>query len=60
MGFPFVAPLKETIVAKLKKREEEQYKITTATTLSPFAILSSGALVTKAKETKDIFNIIKS
>lgn len=60
MGFPFVAPLKETIVAKLKKREEEQYKKNIATTYSPFAILSSGALVTKAKETKDIFNLIKN
>ena len=60
MGFPFVAPLKETIVAKLKKREEEQYKQNIATTYSPFAILSSGALVTKAKKTQDIFNLIKN
>ena len=60
MGFPFVAPLKETIVAKLKKREEEQYKKNITTTYSPFAILSSGALVTKAKNTQDIFNLIKN
>ena len=58
MGFPFVAPLKSKIVEKLKKREDEQYKQNIATTYSPFAILSCGAIVTKAKTPEDIKNLI--
>jgi hypothetical protein len=58
MGFPFVAPLKKNIVKKLKKREEEQYKKNIATTYSPFAILSSGAVVVKAKTPDDVKSLI--
>ena len=58
MPFPFVTPLKETIVTKLKKREKEQYKQNIATTYSPFAILSSAAVVLKAQDAQIVKNII--
>ena len=60
MPFPFVAPLKELIKEKLKKREDEEYKQRISTTYSPFAILSSAAVVLKAKEASVVKNIIKS
>ena len=58
MGFPFVAPLKTKIVEKLKRREEEEYKQHISTTYSTFAILSSGAVVAKAKTPADVKNLI--
>lgn len=56
MGFPFIAPLKTTIVTKLKEREKNQQL---SSLLSPFAILSSAALVTKTKSGTEIKSIIK-
>jgi hypothetical protein len=43
MGFPFIAPLKPWIKTKLTNREKFSYE---THRLSPFAILSSGAVVT--------------
>ena len=43
MGFPFIAPLKPWIKTKLTNREKFSYE---NHRLSPFAILSSGAVVT--------------
>jgi len=60
MGFPFIAPLKETVVAKLKKREEEEYKQKISTTFSPFAILSSGAVVVRANTPQDVKKLINT
>lgn len=45
MGFPFIAPLKPWIKTKLENREKFSYE---NFRLSPFVILSSGAVVTKA------------
>lgn len=51
MPFPFVAPLKEWVVKKLKERESDRNYITT---LSPFAMMSSGAVVMKNKTSDEI------
>jgi hypothetical protein len=51
MPFPFVKPLEEWTVKKLKEREADRNYITT---LSPFAIMSSGAIVLKNKTSEQI------
>lgn len=55
MPFPFIAPLKPWIKKKLEHREKfsyEQFK------LSPFVIMSSGAVVTNSKDA-DVKKLIK-
>jgi hypothetical protein len=54
MPFPFIKPLEEWTVKKLKERESDRNYITT---LSPFAIMSSGAVVLKNKTTEEIKNL---
>ena len=56
MPFPFVAPLKEWTVKKLKERESNPNYITT---LSPFAMMMSGAVVLKNKSKEEILNYLK-
>lgn len=55
MPFPFIAPLKTEIVDKLKKREN--YDLNTHK-LSPFIILSSGAVATNSQS--NVLETIKS
>lgn len=55
MSFPFIAPLKPWIKRKLENREKFSYE---QFRLSPFVILSSGAVVTKADDA-NIKSIIK-
>ncbi len=58
MGFPFIAPLKKELVKKFKKREDSKNRDLLALKM-PFAMLSSGAVVTKrtsAKQIKEIIN----
>lgn len=55
MPFPFIAPLKEEIVKKLKKRENHDLSIHK---LSPFIMLSSGAIATNAQS--NVLETIKS
>lgn len=55
MSFPFIAPLKPWIKKKLEDREKFSYE---KFKLSPFVIMSSGAVVTKA-DSKNIKSIIK-
>lgn len=50
MPFPFVAPLKEWTVDKLKEREADRNYITK---LSPFAMMSTAAVVLKGKKTTE-------
>lgn len=50
MPFPFIAPLKDWIVDKLKERESNPQK---TTLLSPFAMMTSGAVVLKDKKTPE-------
>ena len=58
MGFPFIAPLKEKLKKKFKKREDSVER--DLKTLSmPFAMLSCGAVVTKRKDAKQIKEIIQ-
>jgi hypothetical protein len=57
MPFPFVAPLKEWTKNKLKERESNRNYITT---LSPFAMMSSGAVVLKGKSSDEIKELFKS
>ena len=58
MGFPFIAPLKEELKKKFKKRENSTQR--DLKTLSmPFAMLSCGAVVTKRKDAKQIKEIIQ-
>ena len=47
MPFPFIAPIKPWIKEKLEKREQFSYE---NFRLSPFVIMSSGAVVTKADD----------
>jgi len=57
MSFPFIAPIKPWIKEKLEKREQfsfENFK------LSPFVIMTSGAVVLKAKEGENIPKKIKN
>jgi hypothetical protein len=55
MGFPFIAPLKPWIKTKLENREKFSYE---NFRLSPFVILSSGAVVTN--NTTNIKDVIKN
>jgi hypothetical protein len=55
MAFPFLAPLKGWLVDVFKDREKNTNNINT--TLSPFAMLSSAAIVSKGGES-DIKNMI--
>jgi hypothetical protein len=57
MPFPFIAPIKPWIKRKLEKREQFSYE---NFRLSPFVILTSGAVVLKAREGMNIPNIIKT
>jgi hypothetical protein len=57
MPFPFVAPLKEWTINKLKERESDRNYITT---MSPFAMMSSGAVVMKGKTSSEIKELFKS
>jgi len=51
MPFPFIKPLEEWIVKKLEEREANRNYIST---LSPFAMMSSGAIVLKNKTSQEI------
>lgn len=57
MSFPFIAPLKPWIKEKLENREKFSFE---NFRLSPFAILTSGAIVTKALKGEDIALKIKN
>lgn len=57
MPFPFVAPLKDWTVKKLKERESDRNYITT---MSPFAMMSSGAVVLKGKSSDEIKELFKT
>jgi hypothetical protein len=57
MPFPFVKPLEEWAVKKLKEREADRNYIST---LSPFAIMSSGAIVLKNKTSEQIKELFAS
>ena len=58
MGFPFIAPLKNSLKRKFEKRENPIDK--DLKTLSmPFAMLSCGAVVTKRGSAKEIKEIIQ-
>lgn len=57
MPFPFIAPLKHWIKTKLEDREKFSFE---NFRLSPFVILSSGAIVTKALEGENIALKIKN
>lgn len=57
MPFPFVAPLKDWTVKKLKERESDRNYITT---MSPFAMMSSGAVVLKGKTSDEIKELFKT
>jgi hypothetical protein len=56
MSFPFIAPLKPWIKKKLEHREKFSYE---QFRLSPFVIMSSGAVVTKSNDA-NISDIIKN
>lgn len=51
MPFPFIKPIESWLVDKLKERESNRNYITT---LSPFAMMSSGAIVLKNKTSDEI------
>jgi hypothetical protein len=57
MGFPFIAPLKEELKKKFKKREDSLQKNLKALSM-PFAMLSCGAIVLKRQSGKQIKEII--
>jgi hypothetical protein len=57
MPFPFVKPLEGWLVDKLKEREADRNYITT---LSPFAIMSSGAIVLKGKKSDQIKQLFET
>jgi hypothetical protein len=57
MPFPFIKPLEEWIVKKLEEREANRNYIST---LSPFAIMSSGAIVLKNKTSQEIKELFKT
>jgi hypothetical protein len=58
MGFPFIAPLKEELVNKFKKREDSLNRDLLSLKM-PFAMLSSAAVVTKRISGAEIKKIIK-
>ena len=57
MPFPFIKPLEEWIVKKLKEREADRNYITT---LSPFAMMSSGAIILKGKTPDEIKKLFQT
>jgi hypothetical protein len=57
MPFPFIKPLEEWTVKKLKEREADRNYITT---LSPFAMMSSGAVVLKGKTSDEIKKLFET
>jgi hypothetical protein len=57
MPFPFVAPLKKWTVDKLKERERNPNYVTN---LSPFAMMTSGAVVLKGKSSDEIKKLFAS
>lgn len=57
MPFPFVKPLEEWLVKKLEEREANRNYIST---LSPFAILSSGAIILKNKKSDEIKKLFET
>lgn len=57
MPFPFIAPIKPWIKEKLEKREQFSYE---NFRLSPFVIMSSGAVVLKTNDGANIPSIIKN
>ena len=57
MGFPFIAPLKKELKEKFKLRQDSLQKNLKALSM-PFAMLSSGAVVTKRQSGKQIKEII--
>ena len=57
MPFPFIAQIKPWIKKKLEKREQFSYE---NFRLSPFVIMSSGAVVLKTAKGANIPNIIKN
>jgi hypothetical protein len=57
MPFPFVKPLEGWLVDKLKEREADRNYITT---LSPFAIMSSGAIILKGKKSDEIKKLFET
>ena len=56
-SFPFLSPLNEDTVKKLKSREANKESLNT---LIPFVILSSAAVVTKGKSKEEILDVYKS
>jgi hypothetical protein len=57
MPFPFIKPLEEWIVKKLKEREADRNYITT---LSPFVMMSSGAIILKGKTPDEIKKLFET
>lgn len=57
MPFPFVKPLEEWLVKKLEEREANRNYIST---LSPFAIMSSGAIILKNKKSDEIKKLFET
>jgi hypothetical protein len=57
MPFPFIKPLEEWIVKKLKEREADRNYITT---LSPFVMMSSGAVILKGKTSDEIKKLFQT
>jgi hypothetical protein len=57
MPFPFVKPLESWLVDKLKEREADRNYIST---LSPFAMMSSGAIILKNKKSDEIKKLFET
>jgi hypothetical protein len=57
MPFPFIKPLEQWIVKKLEERESDKNYITK---LSPFAMMTSGAVVLKDKKSSDIKKLFET
>jgi hypothetical protein len=57
MPFPFIAPLKDWVITKLEKKEANPQS---SILRSPFAMLTSGAVVLKGKTPDEIKNFFKS
>ena len=57
MPFPFIKPLEEWIVKKLEERESNRNYIST---LSPFVMMSSGAIILKGKTPDEIKKLFET
>ena len=57
MPFPFIKPIEEWLVKKIEEREADRNYISK---LSPFAIMSSGAVVLKGKTSSDIKKLFET